>query len=900
MMSLRSGLRPAGRRLRIRFLPVPSQALGLAVLVAVLAATLVSAPLMIASAKQAAWEQQERRLSPQELGTVVLSSTFTGDGTSPGKRIAGLRELDGDVRSAATDAGLRRPQLLMQPPDTLDALTPAGTEPTWLVNQTGAEDHLDLVDGRATADGVLIPQSLATAAGVRAGGTLLLRADNHATVRLAVSGIYVLPTEPMPAYWSAHSYLFLPRFEPGASDPSPPPPAIIAPKDVALAAYAVAREDVYLEWFFPPRTGLTVDEARRTADRIAEFQLRLTDPSAAVARLVTGLNYSDLLTRTRLPEGLRTVDRTAALVAPPVRAVGLGGGAAALVLVGAWAGLRMRRRQDEMRSLVARGLSPARGALDAAREALLPVLVGLAAGGVVGWLLVRQLGPAEAVQVDPTEAGYVLLAGGLGVLVTVAAITAALVTRLDSVGKGAAAHLLGRVPWLAVTAAVAVLTAVPLVTGTANDVGGRIGVLPLLLPLLVTVVAAGAVTALLPRVGAAANGRLRRLSPAGFLALRRVLAGQSTSRLVVVTTALALGLVVYAGALGDSTQRTVAAKASVATGSDVVVPLARTSPSDGRLPTGAMVVGTVRGVAVVPSRARADVLVVHPEQVAGVVRWNDGFADQSLDDLMARLADYRGDRVPVIVAGSLPDPVTAATDGKPALDLTDYTLPIEIVGQVRAFPGQNSRDPLLVADWNRYGAALEATSRVPELTLAREVWARGEAAAVVDALPVAGYEPSSTDQPRTAADFAARPELDAQTWSLGYLRAVALAGGFLGLVGVAMHALSQQRRRTVAALLLGRMGMSTRSADAATAIEIGLLTGLAAVVAVAVALPSSALILRLLDPVPQLRPDPLFAVPWGSLGAVAAGVLVVTLGGAALVGRASRRATGGQVMRDAT
>ena len=60
-----SRLRSALRRLRLRLLPVPGQALGLAVLVAVLAAALVSAPLMVASAEQAAWEQQDaRRTSP--------------------------------------------------------------------------------------------------------------------------------------------------------------------------------------------------------------------------------------------------------------------------------------------------------------------------------------------------------------------------------------------------------------------------------------------------------------------------------------------------------------------------------------------------------------------------------------------------------------------------------------------------------------------------------------------------------------------------------------------------------------------------------------------------------------------------------------------------------------------
>jgi hypothetical protein len=68
---------------------------------------------------------------------------------------------------------------------------------------------------------------------------------------------------------------------------------------------------------------------------------------------------------------------------------------------------------------------------------------------------------------------------------------------------------------------------------------------------------------------------------------------------------------------------------------------------------------------------------------------------------------------------------------------------------------------------------------------------------------------------RIGHDFAARPELDAQAWALGYLRAVALAAGLLGPAGVALHAMSQQRRRTVASLLLSRIGLSRRSADGA-------------------------------------------------------------------------------------
>jgi hypothetical protein len=338
----------------------------------------------------------------------------------------------------------------------------------------------------------------------------------------------------------------------------------------------------------------------------------------------------------------------------------------------------------------------------------------------------------------------------------------------------------------------------------------------------------------------------------------------------------------------------------VATGSDVVVPLVRSRAADGPLPDGAMVVATDSDAGLLPGDLDVDVVAVTPEDVAGVVRWNERLAEQPLGELMAALAGYEGDRVPVVLAGPVPDAVLEATDGELTLDFRYYTLPVQVVGRADAFPGQGSRDPLLVADWDRYLAGLEAANRDPGLVLTLEVWARGTAPAVVQSLVEAGFTPDNLEDVTTSAAFADRPELRAQTWSLAYLRAVALAAGVLGLVGVAMHAVSQQRRRTSAGLLLSRMGMSRRSADAAAGLEIGLLTGLSALVAVLVALPASTWVLRLLDPVPSLQPDALFAVPWSSIGAVVLGVVLVTVGGAVLVGRAARRATGGQVMRDAS
>jgi putative ABC transport system permease protein len=243
--------------------------------------------------------------------------------------------------------------------------------------------------------------------------------------------------------------------------------------------------------------------------------------------------------------------------------------------------------------------------------------------------------------------------------------------------------------------------------------------------------------------------------------------------------------------------------------------------------------------------------------------------------------------------------VLEGTDGELTVDFDYYTLPVQVVGRAEAFPGQGSRDALLVADWDSYADALRASNRDPELVIHREVWARGDTRQVLETLSAAGYAPADVEDVSTSADVAARPELSAQTWSLSYLRAVALAAGVLGLVGVVMHAVALQRRRTASALLLRRMGMSRRAAERSSGLEIGLLAGLAALVAVAVALPTSVLVLGLLDPMPSLPPAAVFAVPWGSLAAVVGGVVLVTLGGSLLVGRAARQATGGQVMRDA-
>ncbi len=901
------------RRLRLALLPVPGQAVGLAFLVAVLTAALVSAPLFTASAEAGAWDRERERVGEGPLGASLRMTTASRRGEVVPARIGAVDDLDAGVREAAGSVGLGTPVLSAAFRNPLAGTVAARSDAVVLV---GLPDlaGVDIVAGGPSDEGVLVPEPLADRAALGPGTTLTLTGANG-TVVLPVSGVYVPPVAPSNPSWDGLRSLVRPTVDPATGRPEPLPSLVVAPQALALDTAETLVEDLDLVWSLPLAESVGISGARAAAERFEALQATLLDPEGPVAGIADA-DVGSAIVRTGLPGAFEAVTDTTELLAPPVRAVGTGGAGAALVLVGAWAAHRVRRREDELRLLVARGLSPLRSAGDAAREGALPAVTGVLAGALLGWLLVRVLGPSA--RLPSGAVGGAVTAALLGlaaVLLVVAVVTALLVARLYQAGSGPADRLLGRVPWLAVVTAVTAVAVAPLLTGDRGP-GGRVGLLVLVAPLLVTVVAAGAVTAVLPRLGRRADARLRRLPPGPYLALRRVLAARGTARLVVVTTALSLALVVQAGALATSTARTLAAKTAVATGSDVVVSVPRGQVVDeAALGQDAMLVGRMAGVIAGPDTTPIDVFAVRPERVAGVVRWDEALAESPLEELMAALADYDGDRVPVVLAGGPPGgvPLTrrpvagGPRDGTPEGANEEFSVAggfvdvgVEVVARADAFPGQPSRRPVLIADRDRFVAALERVGGRTSLVLGEELWSRGDADAVVEGLPALGIVLPDGDAVTTAAAFADRPELAAQVWSLDYLRVVALAAGALGLAGLAVHATAQQRRRAAATLLLTRMGLDRRASDVAAGLETGLLAAGAALVAVTVALPASALAFQRLDPVPALLPDVLFRVPWGSIATVLAGVVLVPIGSAVLAGRSGRRTNGGQVVRDAS
>ncbi|WP_258372667.1 FAD binding domain-containing protein, partial [Modestobacter versicolor] len=392
MATRRSAPGSRRRRLRIALLPAPGQSLGLAALVAVLAAALVSVPLVLGSAEQGAWAEQRRGLTETQIGATLYSAAkppdVEGTALAPGSADvqtvpAGpldlVPRLDAAVTQAALDTRTGVPVALTRL--RVPLFTPSRASfvsRAQLLHRDGAAEHVEVVAGSADDRGVLLPQRLADDLGLGPGDTWTAESADGLPTALPVAGVYADLGTPLPAWWEGQRELFAPRAEPrfGQITTMPSPPVVIADRDVVLAAAGDVAQDVFLQWFLPLAEGIGVGGARDAAAQLDQLGTVLSDPARPVAQLVADADFPAPRPTSQLAASLDTVDDTVALLRPQVRAVGTGAGVAAGVLVGAWAGWRVRRRADELASLVARGVSPLSSVVKilAGGQSLIPVM----------------------------------------------------------------------------------------------------------------------------------------------------------------------------------------------------------------------------------------------------------------------------------------------------------------------------------------------------------------------------------------------------------------------------------------------------------------------------------------------------------------------------------------------
>ncbi|MEI4273009.1 hypothetical protein TEK04_14875 [Klenkia sp. LSe6-5] len=857
----------------------PAAVVAVLVTTAILACALASAPLFLSSARSAALQQQ---LAPQ-CAEAAWPAIQLQVAPAVGDRAA---ELAAAPRQAWSSVGATsRPVLLVRsslgaggnPQSGVAVAGPDGaplTQRASLLWRPGALQEVDVVAEQG-GRGVWLPASYAAAAGAAPGATVEVGGT-----AVPVAGVYTDLFDTTPSsFWCDLEGLFT-----NAASADVPPPALLLATDEQTLVDLAAAGGGGLEAI----ASVPEDGARLTTSRAHDLAA-LTDRALAAMPPVaptTGGFRAD----PRLGAATARAELLESGLRGPVVPVAVAGGLLALALVAAAGSSWADHRAAEVRLLAARGVGPVPLAGKAALELALPALAGAAVGWAASRVLVGVLGPAPELDPSATAAaaltGVAAFAAGLGAAAVVAGLRA----------RGTAERALGagvrwpaRVPWevlllLAAGACWLLLRARPgvVVDQGVAQVSGLLVAMPLLAVAGTAVLAARLLTAALPRVRRWAGRR----GPAVFLAVNRWAAARAATATLVVAVVLPVAVLGTTATLTASSRATLEAKVGVQLGGAAVAATAtRVDPATVTGPGGTTVLRFGQATAEPAGGGEGSAvqaLAVDPATFAGTAFWVDSFATLPLPDLVARLTGG-GDAVPVVAAG-LPA-------GRYELRLGRVPVDVEVVATADVLPGRRTADPVLLVD----------RARVPEVPPSAgsdqtvERWTGGDVAAAAQQLRDAGavrvVDTVPADVQRTA-DFLAT------TWTFGYLSALAVFAGVIGAAGLLLHLEARSRSRVGGYVLARRVGLTRAAHLRSLLLELGGVAAVGVVVGGVLAAGAVATVLRRLD-VDRLRPPtPLLDVPWPTLAATVAVVLVVAGTAAGYAQRAADRADPGQVLRE--
>jgi putative ABC transport system permease protein len=754
--------------------------------------------------------------------------------------------------------------------------------------RTGSERHIEITSGdpaTAPRDGWWVPDSAARVMAVGPGDTVRVELPGETVIDLPVAGTYVdlwrLPPED---FWEPIDTRFI-RGSGGALSELPPP-LMLTELEPFLALVAPTAPEGHMRWEVPVEAAdVTLPQAERLAGQLERVRAGIDDPRSLLGAAIGehGSGLGDVTTRSRsVVSGL----------AGPVDAIALAGllvGLGVFVAAGIYG---MQHRRTEYGTLAARGLGPLALGGRSVLEALVPAAVGAALGWAGAYLLVRRTGPAEllaeeAVRGSIRDAAVACAAAVvlLGVAVGMAVQTAGRPPR------GRLASAASRIPWelaalaLAGAALVQIWTAgegaaaSSLTTAAAPDVD-------LLLPLFPILFLAGAgglgVRALhraAPRLRSAGRG----WRAAWYLAGRRLASAPRGALALVTVAILAVGIVSYGGVFVSSARATADRKAQVAVGSDASIgmngPVELPAEVEGRTTTVAR-----ESIATLEGTDPVTVLAIDPRTFERAAYWDDGFADQSLAELLERLASGSGDRLPVIAVNG---PVPA--DG--TLEVFGRIVETTVVARSHHFPGMPA-GTMLVAPMGPLERLLDAP--LQNFRPAFQIWVRGDHRPVQAALEAEGFLPGAVS---TASEIRSTPRFRSLSWVFGFLQALGILVGTIAAVALLLYLQSRQRAREVSYALATRMGLSRRSHRRSVGAELAGMLVVAFVLGAGLATLSAAVVNARTDVLPGLPPGPLLRIPWPLFGAIALALALVATAGAWAVQRRADRANIAEVMR---
>ena len=380
-----------------------------------------------------------------------------------------------------------------------------------------------------------------------------------------------------------------------------------------------------------------------------------------------------------------------------------------------------------------------------------------------------------------------------------------------------------------------------------------------------------------------------RRSAAIYLASRRLAGATRLAVLLVTGAAVAIGVLVYAGALEASVEHSLETKALVLSGAETTVALPGDQSVPRRFGLPATVVEHVAQGTVLPTAQSVEVLAVDPDTFA------DGAATQVIAGppparFLPELASKPGAPVPVLVAGGELPP-------NASLDVGPIRLRVAGVGTATAFPGMASGRPLVVLD----RSALDRAIRAADTTLAGvagdvELWAQAPASEVLAALRRAGVEAGPV---KTVEQVRDRPEFDAVRWTFGFLEALGILAGLVAAAAVLLYLQARQGAREVSYALAARMGLGRSAHRWSVLLEVGGMLAVAFALGVVLGSVGAGAVVGRIDLLPTVPPGPSVRFPLEVIGLAAAGLAAISVAGAWLVQRQADRADVAEVLRRA-
>jgi putative ABC transport system permease protein len=851
---------PPWRKAPLLLLRFPSVFAAVACAGFILAVAAASTPLFLSSAGSAALASNYAGRCPYEAGVRLYQYGPPAEAD------------DASVRDSVAPLGLAAPiRTIVGPVSTLANGTGTHFATVTPMSRDGFVDHVHRLSG--DGNGVWLADRTAADLSVKAGDEITVNVNDLST-KVRVGGIYTsLGDLPKASFWCSQDARI---FRAGTFAEYVPPPLLLTDHATFLSMAAqLAHSDDEISWEQPlSRHVLTPDGISRLNDQLG--LIARSGPRLGTA--VGDLLHDERGTITGLKGAIGTVALAGRLVA--------------LVLFAAAGGFWVERRRSEVALLTSKGVGPVAVAFKALLEMVLPSAAFAAIGWWAATRLVGWIGPTSHIDQSAIKDAGTQVALSLAVaLILLTVVAGATTRRMGEVSVSRFGRAATRAPWELGVLALAIASYYEVVTrgGSTVDSGTgavKIDQLLLLFPMLFLAGGAGVIVRgirrLLPWVRAAGG----RLSPPLYLATRR-LAGASRLALALVTAAaLSIGILSYAGILAATSHAALQAKARVFTGSDVAVTLQHDAPLPVALRDRATKVVRADKAYVTEGNESTDVLAIDRSTFSKGAFWDKSFSGTSLSTLLKHLApDPSTDAVSVLVVnGTLP----TGTHLVVRHNGDDVDVPVDVVGELHAFPGVKGKQRLVVVGQDSF------TGRQPDGIT--QVWSSGRLIDVTAALRAAGIEFTN---PLTAGEALAAPGFRSVSWAFGFLQALGVLTALITVGGVLLYLAARQRSRDIAVAVTRRMGLSRRSHRLSVLAELGTMLVLGLVIGSALAFIAARLVYGRLDALPSVPPAPVLRVPLVRAGWVALAAIAVAWLGATGVQWAADRADVSDVMRNA-